>query len=152
MALIRRSFMLSIVCFCFAGCSKAVPNLAEVEGTLKFRGKPLSGVMVYFVPDAQEGCLCPPSSGWTDDEGHYQLTCQAPPRPGAVVGIHHVTILDPDSFDEVPGSPEERASEKRKKRKPRKDQIEMKYMMPSQTPLLTEVHPGGPQVIDFNVK
>src|SRR5580700_6719828 len=92
---VMRQYMYAtgFVCFSLAGCGKAEPNLAEVEGTLKFRGKPLPNALVQFIPvppkDSVKCAVCPTSTGFTDDQGHYQLTCERPPAPGAVVGWHH---------------------------------------------------------------
>ena len=85
----RYLFAMVVGCFAVAGCGKTQPDLTEVEGTLKFRGKPMPGFMVQFFPDAPKdtvvGMPFPISMGFTDDQGHYQLTCQAPPLPGAVL-------------------------------------------------------------------
>ena len=155
----RRYLLVTVVaCVALAGCGKAKPALAEVEGTVKFRGKALPGVTVQFIPEAPKesvvGVACPSSMGVTDDQGHYQLTCEVPREPGALVGTHRVTILDPDQFDSPPGVavPAEMFSEGKRKRKPKKEQVDLKYMIPTQTPLTADVRAGGPQVIDFNVK
>ena len=154
----RYPLAMMVACFAMAGCGKAKPALAEVEGTVKFRGKPLPGVTVQFIPDAPKdnvvGVLCPSSMGVTDDQGHYHLTCAVPRVPGALVGSHHVTILDPDQFDDAPrgGSPGDAVPKQKRQRKSKKEQLDLKYMMPAQTPLAADVRSGGPQVIDFNVK
>jgi len=80
-----------------SGCSRG-PNLVEVEGALKLRGKPLAGVMVCFVPDAEAGTPGPRSTGWTDEKGHYRLTCDKPYQPGAVEDKHRVLVLDPEAL------------------------------------------------------
>src|SRR5580658_9129411 len=106
-AMRRYLLAMVVVCFAVAGCGKAKPALAEVEGTVKFRGKRLPGVTVQFIPEAPKesvvGVLCPSSMGVTDDQGHYQLTCEVPREPGALVAAHRVTILDPDQFDDMGG-------------------------------------------------
>src|SRR5580658_8876343 len=143
-ALRRYLLAMGVACFALAGCGKAKPALAEVEGTVKFHGKPLPGVTVQFIPDAPKenvvGVQCPSSMGVTDDQGHYQLTCEIPREQGALVGTHHVTILDPDQFDDDGKGP-------KRQRKPKKEQLDIRYMMPTQTPLIAAVRAGGPQVI-----
>ena len=138
-----------------SGCSRG-PNLVEVEGALKLRGKPLPGVMVCFVPDAEAGTPGPRSTGWTDETGHYRLTCDKPYKLGAVEGKHRVIVLDPEAFDDPPGMPDtpgpEAAAEPPKGRKPKQMQFALKYFMPSETPLRADVQAPGPQTIDFNVE
>src|SRR5262245_63437214 len=101
-ALRRYLVLMPAVAGCLAGCSRG-PQLAEVEGTLKLRGKPLPGVMVCFIPDAEAGTPGPRSTGWTDEQGRYRLTCDKPYQPGAVVGKHRVIVLDPEVFGDTPG-------------------------------------------------
>jgi hypothetical protein len=60
----------------------------------------------------------------------------------------------PDQFYEAPGgtTPEDGAPGQKRQRKPKKERVDSKYMVPTQTPLAAEVRAGRPQVIDFNVK
>src|SRR6266404_4335227 len=130
-----RRFMLvmTVVCSALAGCGKGQPNLAEVEGTLKFRGKPMAEVMVWFCPDppkeSVKGLVFPDSVGWTDEKGHYRLTCERPAAPGAMVGTHHVRIIEVSRLTKMPGN---------------KPLLDEKYMMATKTPLTAEVRAGGP--------
>ena len=130
--------------------------MVEVEGALNLRGKPLPGVMVCFVPDAEAGTPGPRSTGWTDEKGHYRLTCDRPIKPGAVEGKHRVIVIDPEAFDDPPdmvGLPGPVAvAAPPKGRKPKQMQFALKYIMPSQTPLRADVQAPGPQTIDFNVE
>src|SRR5438128_11134755 len=71
------------------GCSSG-PRLAEVKGTVKSNGKPLSQIMVEFIPNAPKG---PRSVGTTDENGQYTLACDDK-RPGAMVGPHRVVLHD----------------------------------------------------------
>ena len=100
----RRYALLLTSALILPGCSRG-PNLVEVEGVLKLRGKPLPGILVSFVPDAAAGTPGPRSTGWTDAQGHYRLTCDEPRKPGAVVGKHCVTVLDPEAVEEGPLMP-----------------------------------------------
>jgi hypothetical protein len=111
--------------------------------------------MVCFVPEMDAPLPAPRSTGWTDEQGRYQLTCDNPAKPGALVGAHRVFVLDPEAFEElgggIPGIPEERPAARAPRRKAR-FQFDMKYMLPGATPLRAEVKAPGPQTIDFNVK
>jgi hypothetical protein len=151
-ALRRDLVLMPVVAGCLAGCSRG-PQLAEVEGMLKLRGKPLPSVMVCFVPDAEAGTSGPRSTGWTDAQGRYRLTCDQPPKPGAVVGKHCVTVFDPEGFDEpLPGMLGVANPAPPKGKKPKRMQFDVKYLMPAKTPLRAEVRAPGPQIIDLNVE
>src|SRR5260370_30688282 len=73
-----------------AGCAKTWTQNDTVEGTVKLDGTKLAGVMVQFVPDDPK-TQGPPSSGVTDADGHFKLTCDNG-KPGALIGKHNVTI------------------------------------------------------------
>jgi hypothetical protein len=76
-----------------AGCGEKKWNMNEqVEGTVKLDGTPLRNVRVEFVPDVDPKIQAPTSSGYTDDKGHFQLTCTNQ-KPGAVIGKHNVIVL-----------------------------------------------------------
>ena len=60
--------LLGIVCCCLAaGCG---PKTARVTGVVKFKGAPLPGGNIRFVPEG-EGL---PASGTIDEQGRYDLT------------------------------------------------------------------------------
>ena len=75
-----------------AGCSSG-PNLTEVTGTLTINGKPLDNIRVEFLPDPEAKTNGPRSTGVTDAEGRFKMTCENQ-RSGAVVGTHRVTLTD----------------------------------------------------------
>src|SRR5262249_33453206 len=135
--LARRRWLLLTSLIALSGCSQG-PALIDVEGALTLRGLPLAGVMVCFVPDAEAGTPGSRSTGWTDEKGHYRLTCDTPYKPGAVAGKHRVTVFDPEAFEDrlsgrvPPGA--EAAPAPPKGRKPKRMQFDVKYIMPSQTP------------------
>ena len=74
-----------------AGCAKTWSQNDNVEGTLKLDGVPLANVSVRFVPDDAK-VQGPSSSGYTDDKGHFQLTCENA-KSGAILGKHNVILL-----------------------------------------------------------
>jgi hypothetical protein len=137
-----------------AGCGKQGPNLAEVQGTLTFRGKPFPNVTLYFVPNAEGGTMGPSSMGLTDEKGHYKLVCAALGKPGALVGRHEVLVFDSESLNEPPPPRRSVVSVLRKQETQGKKAIHYstKYLVSGQTPLHAEVTAPGPQVIDLNVE
>src|SRR5262249_10820723 len=98
----------------------------------------------------------PRSTGWTDDKGHYRLTCDRPYQPGAVEGKHRVIVLDPEAFDDPPGGSgtpgPEVAAAPPKAREPEQMQFALQHIMTAQTPLRADWQSPGPQTIDFNVE
>ncbi len=71
-----------------AGCSRSdQPALGQVQGSVVLDGKPLKKATVSFHP-ADKGRQ---SCGYTDKDGHYQLTYLRDIM-GAKVGQHKITI------------------------------------------------------------
>jgi hypothetical protein len=64
------------------------PVLAKVSGTIQYKGKPLAGASISFLPQ-QAGIRS--ALGVTDEQGHYRLWTYDP-DDGAPVGQHQVTI------------------------------------------------------------
>jgi hypothetical protein len=132
------SFFLAAVVLA-AGCSGKVP-LAPVEGTLKLKGKPLADVKVDFLPEKAG----PRSSGVTDRNGHYTLTCDDS-RQGAVVGPHRVVAVDLSIYGDKPVP---RGHEEEVLLKP--SRLPSSYGDISKTPWKKEVA-GGNNVIDLEI-
>jgi len=76
-----------LACVWGAGCGGGGPELAPVEGTVTLDGTPLPAAHVVFQPQGPGS----PSSGITDENGHYELL-YALDREGAMVGRHTVRI------------------------------------------------------------
>jgi hypothetical protein len=117
------------------GGSSDRPELGDVEGTVRMANQPLPRATVVFQPEQGR-----PSSGKTDEEGHYELEYR-PGVSGAAVGKHRVEIstyreANPDADDEADrqGSPE---------------RVPAKYN--SKTTLEADVKPGGNPPIDFDL-
>jgi hypothetical protein len=77
---------------CCGGCS--VPTgaadrlpTAPVSGVVTYKGKPLEGATVTFIPSTNPV----PAYGLTDAEGKFQLTTYEQ-DDGAIIGEHFVTI------------------------------------------------------------
>ena len=78
------------------GCRRGdLPELGRVRGTITLDAKPLSGVVVMFLPDKGR-----PAVANTDSEGRYDLTYVHGVQ-GANVGPNTVRIVWPDG---EPGS------------------------------------------------
>jgi len=120
-----------LACVGAAGCGGGGPELAPVEGTVTLDGTPLPAATVVFQPQG----LGSPSSGITDEEGHYELL-YAVNRQGAMIGRHTVRITTyaqgrADENGEPTFTPE---------------RVPPRYN--SQTELTREVEPGG-NTFDF---
>ena len=134
-----------------AGCGRG-PQFADVKGRVTFNGQPLADMEVLFLPDPKEGTLGPPSSGYTDEKGQYQLATNKDQK-GAVVGTHRVCIRD---LTTLPAPPQLDAEGNREragpKRTPRKvSRVPVAYASSHETPLRAiAVKPGG-QTLDFEL-
>jgi hypothetical protein len=114
--------------------------VVPVEGTLKMKGKPLANVKVDFLPESAG----PRSSGVTDSNGRYTLTCDDG-RPGAVVGMHRVVAVDLTVYGDKPIP---RGHEEEVLLKP--SRLPAGYGEVSKTPWKKEVG-GSSNVIDLEV-
>jgi hypothetical protein len=81
--------MLAVGLVALIGCGGG-PNLAEVEGTLTSKGKPLDKIQIEFWPE-KDG---PRSMAVTDSQGRYTLKTDDGKRMGAVVGPHRIVLHD----------------------------------------------------------
>jgi hypothetical protein len=123
-----------------AGCNRG-PQVAEVAGTIKLDGKPMTNVKVMFMPDPQKGTVGPISAGLTDDQGHFNLTCEDE-RPGAVVGWHKVVLFDSDqNLYRTPrhGRRDDDEPVAKVKPRPKGPHVPDKYSAAGKTPLDMEV-------------
>ena len=67
------------------GCGGG-PALVGVSGTLTHKGKPVANALINFLPENGR-----PSSGITDEDGHFTLNYD-PEHDGTVVGKHIVSV------------------------------------------------------------
>jgi len=86
------SLMILGAILCGCGGASDAPQMAEVEGTVTWQGKPLTNAGVAFTPTSG-----PVAIGQTDATGHFSLSTQG--RPGAAIGVHQVTI---QAFEPLP--------------------------------------------------
>ena len=88
-----------------AGCSGESSKVARVSGRVTLDGRPVKGAKVIFQPKSTSrtpGEVGSGSYASTDADGRYTLKQIYPPRNGAVIGTHVVTITtardtDPES-------------------------------------------------------
>jgi hypothetical protein len=125
----------------FVGCGEKLPEFGPVEGIVRIKGKPKSGILVRFLPDPAKGNDLPiNASGLTDASGKYQLRYAFKELDGlgAPVGWHRVVVED-SSLSSIPqGAPIP----------PRI--IPIAYNSPATTPLAFEVK-AEPQTIDLEI-
>jgi hypothetical protein len=114
-------------------------NYTEVAGTVTLDGAPLSGVRVWFYPEAEGREQPPYAIGTTDASGVYKLTAESG-KPGALVGKNRVVVNWP--LPERPGPDQPPPP-------PQGPPIPIPYTQAADTPLVVEVKPGPPQTIDL---
>ena len=138
-----RFFALAAGVLALMGCSRG-PNLAEVEGTIKLKGKPIDKIHVEFWPEGNG----PRSIGLTDAEGKYSLTTDDGKRKGALVGHHKIVLRDTSVLGEKFLG---RKGEGVDMSQGRKARISAQYNDALKTPLKKEVTAGKTQ-IDLDVQ
>jgi hypothetical protein len=140
-----------LVGVCFLGSSGCggTEKVVPVSGRVTHNGKPVPGLVVSFVPQAQTATGV--STGETDDDGNYTLTVVKTRRSGAVVGTHKVWVSRPREPFVEPGDKEETAKLNRQKKqaataRPPADLAEIlkKYGNLDKSPLTVEVKGGAP--------
>jgi hypothetical protein len=120
------------------GCQKE-REFAEVEGTIKLEGKPIAGIEVLFLPDAEKGNKGNTSSGMTDKDGRYRIRNDRDQKDGTVLGAHRVVLIDSYANRDPSGlsNPPSR--------------IPAEYADAGQTPLKDVEITSGKQTHDFNL-
>lgn len=117
-----------------SGCGDT-DGLAPVRGTVTYRGQPLAGAMVVFMPE-QPGTL--PASGLTDSFGRYELMTMTP-GDGTTPGKYVVTITAREP-DQAPAGDGSLIGAEVPLGKPL---IPEKYFAAETSGLTAEVKPGG---------
>ncbi|MBN2023837.1 MAG: hypothetical protein JW809_13710 [Pirellulales bacterium] len=144
---------IAIVLVAISGCGRRAPR-ATVEGTLRFRGKPLDNCLVTFLPASASETKAPHSRGLTDREGKFRLCCDNQ-EDGAAVGSHRVTIQDLSVSTGVRrrdhGAADADVDENAPALPVHRSRVPGKYTSPATTPVSKEVKPGH-QVIDLDIE
>jgi hypothetical protein len=82
------------------GCGSGRPKCVVVSGVVTYRGKPLEGATVTFIPAKSR-----PASGFTDVQGRFTLQTFSA-GDGVVLGEHVVcvtkTVVDPTITEKTP--------------------------------------------------
>jgi hypothetical protein len=91
----RRLFALALAALLSSGCGDGRPGRVPVSGRVLIDGKPLAQAGVRFYPPGGRS-----SSGKTDREGRFVLTCYEP-SDGALVGNHKVIVA---AIEEINGN------------------------------------------------
>ena len=87
------SAVLALLTLCPAGCAKPPPRLVPVSGKVMYRGEPVRGMKVTFVPDLAKGNRQGQDGrGTTGDDGSFTLHTY-PDGAGAMPGHYKVTVL-----------------------------------------------------------
>jgi hypothetical protein len=99
MKLRTRVFVLALACLPLlaAGCGEKMPEFGQVEGVVKIKGQPKSGIAVRFLPDPDKGNNLPVNGGATsDDSGKYVLrySYKGVEGDGAPIGWHRIVLDD----------------------------------------------------------
>jgi hypothetical protein len=130
-----------LILVCALGCGKKPPEMGQVAGVVKVKGKPQANLFVRFLPDPEKGNNLPiNASGKTDNQGKYTLqhVYNDVAASGAPLGWHRVVIEDlsrgPTPQGQTPPPP----------------LIPLEYNNPANTPLKVEVKSGS-QTIDLDV-
>jgi hypothetical protein len=118
------------------GCEKK-PAIAPVQGTVKINGVVAGGIDVQFYPDHKKDTRGPRSSGVTDENGAFTLKTDTG-EEGAVVGFHRVVLDDT----------RRRVAQQGEMPSPDDSRIPEHYTQLAYTPVLIEVKPGQPIVIE----
>jgi hypothetical protein len=84
---LQNYFLWMVLVLLLLGCDGSGLELAPVSGRVAFDGKPLAGAEIVFQPDERK----PPSYGFTDQRGRYELGYTRD-KKGALVGWHTVRI------------------------------------------------------------
>jgi hypothetical protein len=108
--------------FGMIGCGGS--GYGQVEGKITFKGQPLAGMAVMFVPERG-----PAAAGLIADDGTYHLITKRP-GDGALVGRCKVAIVSPDENKPLP--------------------IAKKYINPETSGLTAEVKEGN-NVVNFDI-
>jgi hypothetical protein len=116
-----------------AGCGSGLPPVAPVKGTVTWKGQPVAGASVMFMPGAGR-----PATGTTDAEGHYRLSAFGETN-GAMLGQYKVTITKRVPISDAPYAPE-------------RSEIPPAYADAATSPLKAEVTAAGPNEFTFDLE
>lgn len=126
-----------VFALCVVGCGGQGLSTVPVTGTVTYKGKPLEGVSVGFVPEPQKGH---PATGLTDESGRFTLS-SFKAGDGATPGEYRVVIAEPSSAD----------SEDYSLPDPSKARFPLKYSDPNTSGLKATVTSGAKNDFTFDL-
>jgi hypothetical protein len=80
---------LAALALLLAGCG-GPPPLVPVSGQVSYKGQPLSGGVIVFVPNLERGNRGPLAFAEIGPDGNFTLTTEG--KPGCKAGWHRVTV------------------------------------------------------------
>jgi hypothetical protein len=119
------------------GCGRGVPRTAPVSGVVKYRGQPVAGASVMFMPAGQRAATAD-----TDESGRFKLSTFSS-GDGAIVGTHSVTIVKKEAIPD----PKAKDSPYRMAR----DVLPPRYGMVNSSGLKVDVPPEGNENLVFDL-
>jgi len=141
----HRFGLLALVGILLAGCSGGGRGTASVSGAVLYKGQPVDGAAVTFLP--KDGTAESKSaSGRTDTRGNFTLTTYFGPdeQPaGAMPGEYSVTVT---KIDEPAGAYDPL------KDPPLKNYVPEKYSTPQKSPLTATVASGKSNRFEFKLE
>lgn len=143
-----------LVSLLVAGCS-GEPERGPVTGVVTLDGKPLSSVIVVFVPDPDHGTPGQRSVALTDNAGRYVIRTDKD-QDGASVGVHRVSLYDPLAFPApeggFPGMPGGKEGRPKEPKPPPPSRVPAAYTDVSKTPLQPVAIGRAAQTYDIALK
>lgn len=106
----RLALIASLFAVCLlSGCGAAKVDLVPVTGKVLIDGKPAANIVVMFTPKiVDENVVAVTSQGTTNENGEFELFT-VKNEPGAMPGVHRVSLIDAE---------EERAGQGEEETKP----------------------------------
>jgi hypothetical protein len=139
----RLVWMLTALSVAAAGCGGSDgPKLAETVGTVTYKGKPLSGAAVVFVPTSG-----PAAYGSTDEKGEFSLSTTG--DRGAMVGKGQIAITAYEQLAEKKTEEQLTAADLKKMNT---SLIPTKYGRPETSGLEAEIKPDVKNELKFELQ
>jgi hypothetical protein len=131
---------LVLAALCSGGCGAGKPALAQVRGTVSYRGVPLHGGLIVFTPDEARGTHGQLAHAQIQADGSYSLTTGE--TAGAVPGWHRITVVCVETPTGGPGQGLASVH----------SLLPEKYCDPDRSGLAREVKAGQVNVLDLDLQ
>ena len=133
------SSLVTAMLFAVVGCHGSSAPQAAVVGKVFFRGTPLRGGTIVFIPDTSRGGSGPLARGAIQTDGSFRLQTEDG-SAGAPAGWYRVTVMAIDGFAYAGNAAYVPRS-----------LLPDKYRDPDLSGLVCEVKPGHDNQINFNL-